>query len=123
MGGEIVPGDKVFWADLREQKLAAFTGDTLWRLSISAATAPLQLPGRQVIEWNGALRWIATDAPATSILAAARKAGGHASHYRGRSPGEPLFELDATTLALHKRLKAALDPDGIFGRHRLHPDF
>jgi FAD/FMN-containing dehydrogenase len=26
-------------------------------------------------------------------------------------------------LELHKRLKAALDPDGIFGPHRLHPEF
>jgi FAD/FMN-containing dehydrogenase len=33
------------------------------------------------------------------------------------------MRLDPAVLGLHKRLKAALDPDGIFGPHRLHPDF
>jgi hypothetical protein len=33
------------------------------------------------------------------------------------------MDLDPTLLSLHKRLKMALDPPGIFGPHRLHPDF
>jgi FAD/FMN-containing dehydrogenase len=33
------------------------------------------------------------------------------------------MQLDAGVLALHRKLKAALDPQGIFGPHRLHPDF
>jgi FAD/FMN-containing dehydrogenase len=35
----------------------------------------------------------------------------------------PVMHLDPTLLALHKRMKAALDPEGIFGPHRLHSDF
>ena len=75
-----------------------------------------------MIEWNGSLRWIATDAPAQQVFDAARKAGGHATRFRG-SNGTPVMHLDPALLALHKRLKAALDPDGIFGPHRLHPEF
>ena len=35
---------------------------TLWRLSLKPTTPPLDLPGAQLIEWNGALRWLATNA-------------------------------------------------------------
>ena len=96
---------------------------TLWRLSIKSTTPPLRLPGSQVIEWNGSLRWIAGDAAADTVFAAARRAGGHATRFRGGAAGSPIMRLDAGVLALHRKLKAALDPQGIFGPHRLHPDF
>lgn len=122
MGGDVMNEDAAFWSDLREHRLAAFTGSTLWRLSIASTTPALQLPGRQVIEWNGALRWLATDAPAERVFAAAKAARGHALRFRG-APGVPLFELDAVKLRIHQRLKAALDPNNIFGPRRLHPEF
>src|SRR5581483_9469768 len=122
MGGEVVVDADSFWLDLREQKLDAFTGNMLWRLSIASTAPPLKLPGKQVIEWNGALRWLVSDAPAEAIFAAARKAGGDAMRFRG-SLGHPVLQLDGVKLGLHKRLKAALDPNGIFGPHRLHPEF
>ena len=103
--------------------LEAFPRSTLWRLSIKSTTPPLRLPGSQVIEWNGSLRWIATDAAAETVFDAARKAGGHATRFRGGAAGTPIMRLDAGVLALHRKLKAALDPHGIFGPHRLHPDF
>jgi glycolate oxidase FAD binding subunit len=121
IGGELVPEGQVFWRAVREQTLDAFRGP-LWRLSIKSSAPPLTLPGRQVMEWNGSLRWVATDTPAQQVFEAARKAGGHATRFRA-SNGTPVMRLDPAVLELHKRLKAALDPDGIFGPHRLHPDF
>ncbi len=121
IGGELVPDGQAFWRAVREQTLDAFRGP-LWRLSIKSSTPPLTLPGRQVIEWNGSLRWVATDAPAQQVFEAARKAGGHATRFRANN-GTPVMRLDPAVLELHKRLKAALDPNGIFGPHRLHPDF
>ena len=121
IGGEPVPQGMAFWRAVREQTLEPFRGP-LWRLSVKSTTPPLTLPGKQVIEWNGSLRWLATDAPAQKVFDAARKAGGHATRFRGSS-GMPVMHLDPALLALHKRLKAALDPDGIFGPHRLHSDF
>jgi len=121
IGGELVPEGMAFWRAVREQTLEPFRGP-LWRLSVKSTTPPLTLPGKQVIEWNGSLRWLATDAPAEQVFDAARQAGGHATRFRGSS-GTPVMHLDPTLLALHKRLKAALDPDGIFGPCRLHPDF
>jgi glycolate oxidase FAD binding subunit len=121
IGGELVPKGATFWRAVREQTLDSFRGP-LWRLSIKSTTPPLALPGRQVIEWNGSLRWVATDAPPQQVFDAARKVGGHATRFRA-SNGTPMMRLDPSVLGLHKRLKAALDPHGVFGLHRLHPDF
>lgn len=121
IGGEAVADGNALWRAVREQTLDAFRGP-LWRLSITSTTPPLALPGQQIIEWNGSLRWLVTDASAQQVFEAARKAGGHATRFRAPS-GTPLMRLDPAVLELHKRLKAALDPNGLFGPHRLHPDF
>jgi glycolate oxidase FAD binding subunit len=122
LGGEPVVDGSTFWDAVREQRLDAFRGGTLWRLSIKSTTPPLHLPGRQVIEWNGALRWLATDAGPDQVLGAARAAGGHATRFRGSATKVPLMQLDSGVLALHRKLKAALDPQGIFSPRRLHPE-
>jgi glycolate oxidase FAD binding subunit len=123
IGGEAVADGPAFWEAVREQRLDAFQGGTLWRVSLKSTAEPLNLPGPQVIEWNGALRWLATDAPAEQVRAAARAGGGHATLFRGGNPDSPVMQLDPGVLALHRKLKASLDPQGIFGPKRLHPDF
>ena len=123
LGGSTVEDGAAFWESVREQRLEAFRGATLWRLSLASSAPPLALPGRQVIEWNGALRWLASDAPAEHIFDAARSAGGHATRFRGSVPGAPIMRLDPGVLALQRKLKAALDPHAIFGPHRLHAEF
>jgi glycolate oxidase FAD binding subunit len=123
LGGEALADGAQFWERVREQRLDAFQGSTLWRLSVKSTAAPLNLPGRQVIEWNGTLRWVASDAPAEQMFAAARAAGGHATRFRGGSAGTPIMQLDPGVLALHRKLKAALDPQGLFGPRRLHAEF
>jgi glycolate oxidase FAD binding subunit len=123
LGGDAVQAADAFWEAVREHRLDAFRGSPLWRMSIKSTTPPLGLPGRTVIEWNGSLRWIATDAAPETMFAAARKAGGHATRFRGGAGGSAVMQLDRGVLALHRKLKAALDPLGIFGPHRLHSDF
>jgi len=121
LGGEPVPDSAAFWQAVREQTLEPFRG-TLWRLSVKPTAPPLKLPGQQVIEWSGSLRWVATDAPGQQVFEAARAAGGHATRFRG-ADGGPIMQLAPGVPALHKRIKSALDPHGIFCPHRLHPDF
>ena len=123
LGGTPIENAAGFWESVREQRLGTFAGVALWRLSIHSTTPPLNLPGRQVIEWNGALRWLATDAPAEVLFAAARRAGGHATRFRGGASPSAVMRLEPGVLALQRKLKTALDPHGIFGPHRLHADF
>ena len=121
LGGALLENAGDFWSRVREHRSPAFQGK-LWRCSVRSTTPPLPLPGEQTVEWNGSLRWIASEAPDDEVHEAARKAGGHATLFRGSSGG-PIMRLDAGVLALNRRIKAALDPDGIFGPHRLHAEF
>lgn len=122
-GGEI-QDDTRLWEDLREQRLPHFDTDLpLWRISVPPAAPLLTLSGETLMDWGGALRWLVTDAPADSIRAAARAAGGHAMLYRnGDAGGEIYHPLTPELLALHQRLKASFDPKRILNRGRMYAD-
>ena len=120
LGGEESGGGH--WEALRDQRDGVFsTSLPLWRLSVPPATLPLALPGRQLVDWAGAQRWLATDADAERVRAAAAAAGGHATRYRGGDDAVPAFHpLPDALLSLHRRLKSALDPAGIFNPDRMY---
>lgn len=123
LGGERPDDADAFWQSLRDQTHAFFRYPApLWRLSIRSTAAPLGV-GPQLIEWNGSLRWIAADFDADAAHAAAQAAGGHATLYRGGDKAAGIQRLAPPVLALHQRIKRALDPNGVFGRHRIHPEF
>ena len=119
--------DRDYWDGLRDQRLPFFATETLWRLSVPSTTPELTLPGEQLIEWGGALRWLKSDAAPDTIRAAAAAAGGSATLYR--APDElktqvgAFAPLPAALLQLHKNLKAAFDPQGIFNPGRLYKEF
>jgi glycolate oxidase FAD binding subunit len=118
IGGET--GDAGFWNELREQTHSFFAGsEPLWRVSLPS-TARLDLSGRTLIEWGGALRWLKTDAPAEAV----RRAASHATLFRAADKSAGAFSpLDPVTERLHKSLKAAFDPAGILNPGRLYADF
>jgi glycolate oxidase FAD binding subunit len=124
VGGDPVDDGGAFWQRLREQRHAVFeTARPLWRLSVPPATPPLDLPGRQLVDWGGAQRWVLTDAPAQQVRALAAGAGGHATLFRGGDrSGEVFHPLAPPIAALHRRLKAAFDPQGLFNPGRLYAD-
>ena len=134
IGGKPLPGNDsgtAFWRSVREQTQPFFvavreSGAPLWRLSVKSSVPFGELGGDQLIEWGGALRWLAagerTDAAKVRAWAAAN--GGHATLFRAadKAPGafhplpEPMHEL-------HRRLKATFDPAGVLNPGRLYPDF
>jgi glycolate oxidase FAD binding subunit len=96
----------------------------LWRISVKPTTAPLPLDGAQLIEWSGALRWLAADADPARVRAAASAAGGHATLFRrGGSTAEVFHPLQPALLRIHQRLKQTFDPRGILNPGRLYPEF
>ncbi|MPZ42361.1 MAG: glycolate oxidase subunit GlcE [Betaproteobacteria bacterium] len=124
LGGERVPDSAEFWRAVREQQCSFFRGAaTLWRLSVKSTAPALALAGPQLLEWNGALRWVRTDADPVEVRKLAHKAGGHATWYRGAAERANVFHpLAEPLMRLHRRLKQTFDPAGVLNRGRLYPD-
>ena len=125
-----------FWISLREQTHEFFTGRQaeapLWRISVQSTAPYADLGGEQLLEWGGALRWLKLPAKADDASRAGSDAarlrewaqhyGGHATLFRSRDKSIGVFQpLAAPAMALHRRLKSAFDPSGIFNPGRLYP--
>jgi glycolate oxidase FAD binding subunit len=123
LGGEPVAAHLAFWHALREHTGPFFTApEPLWRLAVPAGTPQVELPGRQLLEWGGALRWLKSSAPADVIRSEAASVGGHATLFRAvQKSAEAFAPLDTVKLRLHRELKAAFDPAGILNPGRLYP--
>lgn len=126
IGGNDLAEPERFWDDVREQTHAFFSESEqpLWRLSVPTVAPPLALPGEQMIEWGGAQRWLKTSAEAAAIRVAATAAGGHATLYKGGDKSVGVFQPLAPAVArIHRNLKNAFDPAGIFNPRRMYTDF
>lgn len=124
-GGEALEAPD-FWRDLRDHRLPFFDGQPharLWRIALPPGAPPPQLPGRALVDWGGQQHWLWSDAGPGDVRRVAADAGGHATLVRGARDGTPAFTpLEPAVLALHRRIKHALDPAGIFNPGRLYPD-
>jgi glycolate oxidase FAD binding subunit len=126
LGGEALNGADEFWHGVRDQRLAFFAAaGELWRVSLPAHSPELPVPGPTLIEWSGTLRWLPGPQNGGNLRNLAARHGGHVTQYRApvKPPESPFQPLSAAMLSLHKRLKTAFDPHGIFNRGRLYPDF
>ncbi len=131
LGGALLAAEDAarWWSSVRDQTQDFFAldalelarGECLWRLSVPAATAPLQLPGRQFIEWHGAGRWWRNSAEAREMRAAAAAVGGHATLVRAADKSSGAFApVSEVLMRIHRGLKQAFDPAGIFNPGRLY---
>lgn len=112
------------WTACRDQRLPFFTSAPspdhgLWRVSVPQTAAPLLAEWPQLIEWQGAQRWLWAPVVAVeAIRAAARGAGGHAQLFRAPASGdagEPRADVPSPALrAVMRRLREAFDPHGVF---------
>jgi len=94
----------------------------LWRVSLPPTAKPLILPGEQLIEWHGAQRWLCTSASAAKVREAAARAGGHATLFMAQhKAGGAFTPLKPPLDRIHRDLKLAFDPSGVFNPGRLYP--
>ena len=121
IGGDELGDGAAFWRALRDLELPFFAGGApLWRLSLPPATPPLDLPGDWLLDWGGAQRWLRSPAPSTQIWATVAAAHGHATLVRGGDRSGGVFQpVSAAQATVEKRLKAELDPAGVFGGGRV----
>jgi len=121
LGGELLDGG--YWADLNEHRLSFFDeGQPLWRLSVPHHTPRLSLPGRQLLDWGGAQRWLKSDAEAGFIRQVVSEVGGHVTCYSHGLIDSPFQPLPAALMRYQRNLKQQLDPQGIFNPGRLYAE-
>jgi glycolate oxidase FAD binding subunit len=129
-GTELSPESaKEWWCSVRDQHHDFFSiseqalrcGECLWRLSVPATSAALELPGEEFIEWQGAQRWQRGTASVAEIRAAAARAGGHATLVRAQDKSAGVFTpLNEVLMRIHRNLKQSFDPRRIFNQGRLY---
>jgi len=123
IGGAALDGE--FWVGIREQSDAFFAGaGPLWRLAVPSASPPIEIEGGQLVEWSGGLRWLKSTASAAAIRDAARRLKGHATLFRAADKSAGCFSpLEPVLSRVHRELKSAFDPAGIFNPGRMYAEF
>ncbi len=123
--------DNDFWLTIKNQTHEFFTDSSLtnakklWRCSHQPATKFYDNIEHQLVEWNGALRWINSD---IELRAIAQHYNGHATRYPLNPAGTNnnkqitnIFQpLQPGLLKIHQRLKQAFDPENILNPGRLY---
>jgi glycolate oxidase FAD binding subunit len=119
----------------------------LWRVSLPSTAPELNIAGEVMLEWGAAVRWIWTSALASEVREKASALGGTAMLYvggftegdlntakvdsaqiqtlaRALPPSSSLSRfhpLPTALLKIHQRLKAELDPHGVFNPSKMYP--
>ena len=90
----------------------------LWRIALSQSATPPELSAAPW-DWGGGVRWLAADQIDPGLWALASRYQGHATVWRGAA--EQVFQpLAPPIFQLHQRIKAAMDPAGIFNPGRMY---
>ena len=114
--------DMGYWPDLREHRVAFGSSDApLWRLSLPAATPPLEFEGHCLLDWGGAQRWYSGPEPHETIRATVEACGGHATLFRGGGEFPKFHPLPKAMRRLQDRIRLAFDPHGLFNPGRMGP--
>ena len=110
---------------LREHKLEFFQSKgAVWRLSLEPAAPMLDLSGSWLLDWGGAQRWLISDEPAEAVFQSAASFGGHATLFRSNERSGQIFHPLTPPLAkIHRQLKRAFDPKGIFNPYRMYREW
>jgi len=131
------PETRADWTAARDLRLPWFAdgfarGQDLWRLSVPATTAPLDV-GDTMIDWFGAQRWVWADtgdaAAAQRLRDACAAVGGSATLFKAAQEAPerlkdhliPRFDALKPPLdRIQRELRKQFDPAGIFNRGRMH---
>ncbi|MDB5381359.1 MAG: glycolate oxidase subunit GlcE [Rhodospirillales bacterium] len=135
---EIIEGDasRALWRDVAEvTPLDVAPGDAVWRVSVkptegprAAAALRTAFDAKLMLDWGGGLVWVAGP-PTEAAHRAVMQAAGEGAFMLFRAPDAlraavRVLKPDAPALALiARRVKAALDPKGLFNPGRMQAGF
>ncbi len=124
IGGEEETDSQSFWAGIRDRSHPFFATDKpLWRIVLPPGHPRLNLAGDCLVDWGGGQRWLLTHADPRTVHRAASEARGHATWISGAPRDAEVFQaLPPALMALHCRIKHAMDPSRIFNRGRMYAE-
>jgi glycolate oxidase FAD binding subunit len=124
IGGEELNASEAFWESIKEHTHPFFHGAAnLWRLTVPPESAVFDVPGRTLMEWAGAQRWLVPDDPRANLHEVSARAGGFATRFRAARPGDEVFAaLPQALMSIHRELKKTFDPHAILNPGRLYAD-
>lgn len=122
IGGDLVDSADNFWNDLKNHQLNEFTqSDIIYRVSLPPAEQDFEKDADQIIEWDGAQRWLFDCENINEIKKQLNVIGGHLTVFRGGDRQRGVFkQLDDVTMRLHQNIKQAFDPDRILNPSRMY---
>jgi len=125
IGGDQASVEASFWRNLNEQQHEFFqTQQNIWRIAVPPATDELELAGDWLYDWGGSLRWLRSDEPTQRVFTVAEQADGHALLFRSEDRSGDVFQpLTGKLQHLHRNLKLAFDPHGLFNPNRRYQDW
>ncbi len=124
IGGDSTAVDDSFWSELKNHKLSEFKdAAVVQRVGLPSAAGSFGRGSEQIIEWNGAQRWLFNQiTPELKHQISDKK--GQITHFRGGDRNTEIFSaLDPVSMRLHQNIKNAFDPHGIFNPGRMYQDF
>jgi glycolate oxidase FAD binding subunit len=124
MGGETLAAADELWRSIKEHSHPFFDGaPNLWRASVPPESALFDLPGRTLIEWTGAQRWVVALDAAADLQERCAASGGFATRFRSANGSGAIFApLPAALMSVHRELKRTFDPGAILNPGRLYAD-
>ncbi len=120
--GFVAAKDELFWSQLTQYQLPIQQStDQLWRFSIRSSAPSLGLAGQQLIDWGGALRWVAGNYDYKELQNIAERAGGTVALWSGGDRCREInHPLSPAMQALQQRIKRSFDPCNILNPGRLY---
>lgn len=115
VGGTQVTDGQKLWSSLCDAPHTLLEADDtpMFRLSLPPATYHLSVPGKWLIDWGGALRWLKTDVPRSHWQKSVTEVGGRILAWPPRRE-DWLATGEAGIDQLQSRIREAFDPMGLF---------
>ncbi len=117
LGGERLPDDEAaaLWARWRDDPAGGTSTARLWRVSLPPNSPVLKHARTRSAWWGGALRWVEPPVDAGALQSEVAVLGGWVWRWSEATGPWHSARLPAVA-AIEARLKAAFDPQGVFGQ-------
>ena len=122
IAGEALQDDAAVWSRLRDMELPFFSNAVdLWCVALRSTSKHVMAERDWLLDWRGARRWLAGKCDRETLDEQLVEEGAESWQVRGAAPGAEVFaDPGGTYRNILLRLKAALDPAGVFNPGRLY---